>query len=260
MIGIWALASNSFFELYQGDWVESPQIAMNAAGNAFAVWRDSKIWSSGSKGVILALKYDVLTGFWQDEAVLLSSSVYDSFEAQVAINNNGDAIAVWKRDNVDGSSTIQANRYDASTGSWQSPSAVTNLSFLGENVGLPQIAMNDEGAIAVWQGAFDNSYTNTIIQANRYDGSSWQNPSAVTNLSDINEISEKPQIAMSDESDAIVVWRSSDADSYAIQACKYDHKSCDWLSVDTIFSGTFPSIDNPQVCNEQCNSNYCLGR
>ena len=233
-----ALSTNT---LLPDNYGESPQVAMNVAGKAFAVWKSIS-------NVIQALGYDSLTGAWQNEVVPLSSSGYDASEPQVAINNNGDAIAVWKRDDGGGSFTIYANRYNASTGSWQSPAAVTNLSLSGQNASSPQIVMNDEGAIAVWQGTFDSLYTNTIIQANRYDGNSWQDPSDVKNLSDINEISTKPQIAMNDDGDAIVVWRSFDGgDEYAIQACKYDYNSCDWLSTDTIFSGTFPSIDNPQV-------------
>ena len=210
---------------------------MNAAGKTFAVWKSMS-------SVIQALKYDELANVWKNDAASLSSS--DCSEPQVAINNNGDAIAVWKRDDGGGSSTIQANRYDASSGSWQSPSAVTNLSLSGQNASLPQIVMSDEGgAIAVWQIGNPGEI---VIQANRYNGSNWQDPSDVTNLSALDEESRKPQIAMNDDSDAIVVWRSFDGgDDYAIQACKYDHKSCDWLSVDTIFSGTFSTIDNPQV-------------
>ena len=236
-----ALSTFTTFDRISG---ETPQIAMNAAGNAFTVWEGLYSWS----GVIQANRYDVQVGFWQEEFVSLSSSDYDSSEPQVAINNNGDAIAVWKRDDGDGSCTIQANRYDTSSGSWQSPAAVTNLSLSGQDASLPQVVMNDDGgAIAVWQRPIGDS-SKIVIQANRYDGSNWQDPSDVTNLSDINEKSEKPQIAINDDSDAIVVWRNFDGgDDYAIQACKYDHKTSDWLSVDTIFSGTFPTIDNPQV-------------
>ena len=228
------------------------QIAMNAVGNAFIVYKRRILvhTSTGYKlvWVIRALRYDVAIGFWQDEAVVLSSSDYDSSEPQVAMNNNGDAIAVWQKSDDGGiTSTIQANRYDASTGSWQSPDEVKNLSLSGQNASLPQIVMNNEGAIAVWQRPTGNP-GETIIQASRYDGVSWQDLSNVTNLSAINEVSTKPQIAINDDSDSIVVWRSFDGgNDYAIQASKYDHNSCDWLSVDTIFSGTFPSIDNPQI-------------
>ena len=228
-----ALSSNFLLPANEG---ESPQITMNAVGNAFAVWKSIS-------NVIQALRYDVAIDMWQEEAVALSSSACS--ETQVAINNNGDAIAVWKRDDGGGSSTIQANRYDAGTGFWQPASAVTNLSLSDQNASLPQVVMNDEYAIVVWQRPTGSE---TIIQANRYNGSSWQGPGDVTNLSALDEESIKPQIAMNDEGDAVVVWRSFDGgDDYAIQASKYDHKSCDWLSVDTIFSGTFPTIDNPQV-------------
>ena len=238
-----ALSSNTLLTPHFG---ESPQIAMDAAGNAFAVWKHKD--TPSSKSVIQAIRYDVLAGFWQEEAVTLSSSVYESLEPQVAINNDGDAIAVWKRDNGDGSCTIQANRYDASTGSWQSPSAVTNLSLSGQDASLPQVVMYDDGsAIAVWQRPTGNP-GEIVIQSNRYNGNSWQDPSDVTNLSDINEKSEKLQIAMNDAGDAIVVWRNFDGGgSYSIQARKYDHKSCDWLSVVNIFSDPLHSVDNPQV-------------
>ena len=235
------LSSNSLFTSYDG---ESPQIAMNAVGKAFAVWKNR------SSGVIQALRYDGLTDLWQKEAVSLSSSTYESLEPQVAINNDGNAIAVWKRDDGGGSFTIQANRYDARIGSWQSPSAVTNLSLSGQNASLPQIAMDELGnANVVWQRSTGNS-GEMVIQANRYDGFSWQDPSNVTNLSDVNEESEKSQIAMSDEGDAIVVWRKSDGGgSYTIQACKYDYSFSDWVSrvnVSSSLLSTF-TLDNPQV-------------
>ena len=238
-----ALSTNTIFNtIFDIVDRKNPQVAMNAPGNAFAVWEYQL------SGVIQAKRYDVLAGFWQEEVVTLSSLDYESLEPQVAINNNGDAIAVWKRDDGGGSCTIQANRYDVSSGSWQFPDEVTNLSLSGQNASLPQVVMNDDGgAIAVWQRP-TGTLGEIVIQANRYDGVSWQDPSNVINLSDINEKSEKPQIAMNDAGDAIVVWRNFDGGGdYAIEACKYDHKSCDWLSVDTIFSGTFSSIDNPQI-------------
>jgi hypothetical protein len=93
-----------------GEDAAEPQVAVDVAGNAVAVW-----WRpSGSGRIVESSRSDDAGMTWSPTAGL-SESGRDAFGPQVGIDSSGDAIAVWYRS--DGSNTIvQATRSSASNG------------------------------------------------------------------------------------------------------------------------------------------------
>src|SRR5437870_2021501 len=92
-----------------------PKIAMDPQGNAIAVWAQGN-----STGVlsIWANRYDVESGSW-GTPTLLETSSQDASETWVAMDNSGNAMAVWRQsDGVDPNPSIWANRYDVGSSSW----------------------------------------------------------------------------------------------------------------------------------------------
>lgn len=90
-------------ELSTGD-VGSPQIAVNASGDAFVVWvqtdtADINIWST---------RY--IAGYGLDTPTRISNGVTNASYPQIAIDADGNAMSVWQQS--DGTiNNIWANRY-----------------------------------------------------------------------------------------------------------------------------------------------------
>ncbi len=122
---------------------EHPQLAVNPSGRAVAVWHQSdgvreNIWSSWSE----------LGGDWEKPVTIESNDAGHASRPQVAIDPQGNAVAVWYQD--DGSRIgIWANRF-TSNASWGNPRRID-----GDETGdtrAPFVAMDSSGnAVAVWR-------------------------------------------------------------------------------------------------------------
>ena len=88
----------------------SPQMAVDGTGNATAVWyQDDGLWNN-----IWANRYEVGTG-WGTATLIETSDSGDAYFPQVAVDDSGNAIAVWYQD--DGlRNNIYSNRYVVGTG------------------------------------------------------------------------------------------------------------------------------------------------
>jgi hypothetical protein len=176
------------------------QVAMDASGNAIAVWPESlgAIWN------IYANRYILGTG-WGMETLIQTTSG-DAYLPQVAMDNNGDAIAVWAQ--YDAQSSIYANRYVPGTG-WGTATYFDTGSSWDY---VPQVAVADSGAaMVVWTGhtgtVLDNSFR-VYLCANRYiPGSGWETPSVIWSKSSLVVVS--PQVVMDVDGKAVVVWNET---------------------------------------------------
>ncbi|MFC1841622.1 hypothetical protein ACFLYA_00960 [Candidatus Dependentiae bacterium] len=219
----------------------SPQVAMDSAGNAIAVW---SIYDGIITDRVQAKRYNAETDSWMITATNLSDPGENTENPQVAMDPSGNAIAIWHNKSND---RIQAKRYDAETDSWVIPITGINLSDPGQNAALPQVAMDSTGnAVAVWQIS-DGS--NVRIQAKRYDAEtdSWVNPATGIYLSDPGQDAGLPQVAMDSAGNAIAVWQRSDGSNTIIQAKRYDARTDSWSTTATNLSAPGKNASQPQV-------------
>jgi len=187
-----------------------PQVAMNAAGDAVAVWK----LNNGDKGKVQTKRYSILTDSWSATEIVLATSGDDP---GVAMDFAGNAIAVWELEYGDGGEVVQAKRYSVKTGLWSV--SATNLSNFGVNTYDPQVAMDKIGnAIAVWE--FDDG-SSRLIQAKRYTvvADSWSVVPTVLAYS-----GRDPQIAMNAAGDAVAVWTCNVDGDKVIQSALYSIK------------------------------------
>ena len=135
-----------------------PHVAVDANGNAIAVWPQS----DGTRENIWANRYDAVTG-WGTATLIETDNAGDAWGPNVAFDANGNAIVVWEQ--YDGTRyNIWANRYDAVTG-WGTATLIETDDT--GNAVLPHVAVDANGnAIAVWP-QFDGTRYN--IWANRYE-------------------------------------------------------------------------------------------
>lgn len=133
-----------------GEATFEPQLAVNAAGTAVAIWRgnaSNRIEGKARTG-----------GVWSPLQQNLSAEGVFTREPRLDIDSAGDAVAVWRYSNA-GKNQIQGSLLP-SGGSWSAP---VDLSVGGQNAGEPDLEVNAKGsAVATWR-RFNGS--NQIVQA-----------------------------------------------------------------------------------------------
>jgi hypothetical protein len=138
---------------------EAPQIAVDAAGNAVAVWSREV---GGLSNTLIQAAVQSAGGAWQSP-IDVSPSGELAEAPQVGFDAAGTAVAVWTSARADPNVVRTSSRTPG--GAWTPP---LGLSDPDRGAFEPQLAFDAEGnGVAVWS-RFDG--TNTIIQAGGYDG------------------------------------------------------------------------------------------
>jgi len=216
-----------FFSQYKnGDWTHpssltdniSPdgqgafqaQVALDDDGNATVVWMQS----DGSNRQIFMSEYR--NGTWTHPSSLtdnISPDGQDASAPQVAMDSNGNIVVVWSQS--DGSNS-QIFMSEYRNGTWTHPSSLTNnISPDGRNAYEPQVAMDNNDSIVIVWNQSDGS--NWQIFMSEYRNGNWIHPSSLTdNISPDGPFAMSPQVAMSENGDAIITWQQLDA-SYDYQ-------------------------------------------
>jgi hypothetical protein len=220
-----------------GQEADSPQVALDPQGNAVAVWRRS----NGPNYIVQGAVRPAGGGVWR-APVDLSAAGGDAGEPQVAVDPQGNAVAVWDRFNG-ANYIVQGAVRPAGSGVWQAP---VNLSAAGRTAGEPQVAVDPQGnAVAVWDRS---DGANTIVQgAVRPAGSGvWQAP---VDLSAAGRTAGEPQVAVDPQGNAVAVWDRSDGTNTIVQGAVRPAGSGVWQApVDlSAAGGPGESASNPQV-------------
>lgn len=180
--------------------VATPDVAMDASGNAMAVWR------VGLK--VVASRYTA-GGGWDTPTLISVDNGLTAAEPRVAMDASGNAIVVWlQQPAADEQAGVWANSYRAGVG-WGTPTQLdsdVNVAF------HPQIAMDPDGnALAIWR-QWDGAHYN--LWASRYTpdtgGTGWGTATVIeTNTGDVRA---NPRIAMDSNGNALAVWSQLRAD------------------------------------------------
>ncbi|MBI5739468.1 MAG: hypothetical protein HZA16_02005 [Nitrospirae bacterium] len=185
------------------------QVAMDAQGNATAVWHQH----DGVRTNVWANRHTAGTG-WGEAVLIETDNTGSASGVQVAMDAQGNATAVWQQ-SAGARTNVWANRYTAGTG-W-AEAALIETDNTGD-ASIPQVAMDAQGnATAVWRQA-DGARTN--IWANRYTaGTGWG--TAVLVETDNTGSAYSPQVAMDAQGNATVVWHQYDGARYSIYSNRY---------------------------------------
>ena len=180
-----------------------PEVAVDGQGNAIAVW--SRF--DGTNFIVQAAGRAAGGSFGAPQD--LSAAGQKAGFSQVAVDGQGNAIAVWSR--FDGTNFIVQAAARAAGGSFGAPQ---DLSAAGQGAFNPQVAFDGQGnAIAVWH-RFDG--TNTIVQAAaRAAGGSFGAPQ---DLSAAGQKASFPEVSVDGQGNAIAVWRRFDGTNFIVQA------------------------------------------
>lgn len=204
-----------------GQGARNVQVATNATGEAFAVWEQrtgSDIYYS-----TWASRYTA-GGGWEMAQLLESDDTSAAIYQQIAMNDSGDAVAVWWQKDANGDQSIFANRYQAGTG-WLGAEYIDNVTAPNpHSSGIPQVSMNTAGEIiVVWPSQDAIRFD---MWARRYlPGTGWESSVRIDSLEGPNYDpydAMDPAIAMHPTgSAAVATWRQWDGTSFSIFAAHY---------------------------------------
>jgi len=164
---------------------------------------------------------------------------------QIAVDASGNAIAAWVQiDN--GILSIWTNRYDVTTGLWDTPAVIESDSGAGHFAFAPQIGIDASGnAIAVWRQSNGTVYS---IWANRYDVTTglWGMATEIETDNNAGHTAHDPQIGVDASGNAIAVWRQSNGTFVSIWANRYNVTTGLWGTA-ALIENDNNNADNPQI-------------
>ncbi len=164
----------------------------------------------GTAAAVVALAPAAAPASWT-EPLLLSGAGRDANSPHVAMDRDGDAVAVWNRVDETFFNRIEA-RPRTAAGAWGA--VQTPLSPGGQHAVEPRVALDGDGdGLIVWVRS-DGS--NTRIQARTRSRTGALGP--VQTLSQADRDAEEPRVAVDDDGDAVVSWIRSDATNTRVQA------------------------------------------
>jgi FG-GAP-like repeat len=200
----WGTAT--LIETNPGD-ADFTRVAMNNGGRAMALWRQT----DGSEVSIWASRF--VDGDGWGSPTLLETNSGEASETWIAMDNHGNAMAVWRQtDGVDLS--IWANRFIVDDG-WGVPTLIEHAPGFAS---FPHVVFESNGnALVVWYQGPDSN--NRSIWANHYIvGEGWDSPTLLENNPGS---AQGPDVAIDGSDRAIAVWRQFDGVDISIWANRY---------------------------------------
>ncbi len=186
----------------------APQLAIGADGSAVAVWAQF----DGTRDDVWSNRYAPDSGWGSPQRIETNNTVRAS-GPQVAVDANGNAVAVWSQ--FDGTrSDIWSNRYTPSS-LWASARRI-ETNNAGDAL-EPQVGVDADGnALAVWK-QFDG--VTFDIWSSRYTSGSWGAPARIE-TEDEGDASD-PRVAVASDGSAVAVWKQFDGVTFDIWSNRY---------------------------------------
>jgi hypothetical protein len=192
----------------------TPQIAFDSSGNAIAVWSQNNGADINPVNNIWANHFDGSTAEW-GAAELIEADAGDAISPQVAVDNSGNAIAVWSQSNGI-TNSIWTNRFDGTV--WGTAETIETGLL---NAISPRVAIDSSGnAIAVWSQSEGLLTPIDNIMANRFDGTVWGTAESIESINTGD--AAFPQVAFDSSGNAIAVWQQNDGSVDNIMANRFD--------------------------------------
>jgi hypothetical protein len=193
----------------------SPQLAIDAHGNASVVWTQSIFVQMGMPQFKpWAARFDAASGHWHP-AVALDDNGSAGFPNSQLFGPDGKVLAVWPR-MTSGRVTIRASSYSGGP-SWSDSIDVAAEDADWSSV-MPNLALSPSGiGAAIWPELHDSE---TGIWANRYDGAAdqWSGATELSVIPSTNSV--YPELAVDPTGGGFGVWSENRGTSRVIKAAR----------------------------------------
>lgn len=224
---------SEYIEYADGE-VSAPEVAMNEAGNAVAVW--AQMNESTFKRDVWSNRYVKGVGWLGPERVEVNSSAEDRIVA-VAMDSAGNAMAVWAR--YEAAIDVMASRYEVGVG-WAEP-VVLDSSELADS-SFPSVAVDgNDDFIVVWS---QWELAQPSIWAKRYDATGgWEDAESLSTTG----LLAQPQVVGGDGGDALCTWQHMDGTGYyEVWCCVYE-AGADWSAPSVMGSNVNTNHYSPRA-------------
>jgi len=194
--------------------VDSQDMALDAQGNAVAVWTAHGAWR------VTRAATRPVGGSWSAPITFSVPGEEGGWNPAVAVGANGDAVAVWSsvRHTANGTRQYTMAATREAGGTWSGP---VTLSLTGDNdIGVsyqPTVVVDAQGnATAIWSE--EVGYASAIRTSTRPKGGDWSEPVELTAREE--RVGATPQLAVDAQGDVTAIWnwRSPENDGGIIQS------------------------------------------
>lgn len=202
--GAWAAWTEPKFISAAGSDANNPDVAMDLDGDALVVFNG--VDTAGFNRIYVRPR--TAAGVWRSASAPLSAAGQHATDAQVALDEDGDAVVVWLRSN--GTNVLVQARARSKTGTF---SSIATLSAPGQDAQAPVVAIDDDGdAIVAW---YRSDGSNSRVEARYRSAAGVWGPTVRLSAAGRNAYS--PQVAMSDGGAGIAVWYRFDGSDNRVQ-------------------------------------------
>jgi hypothetical protein len=176
-----------------------PAVAMNDRNEAIVVWSrfEGKTWH--------VIQREYRDGKWLSE-MIVSPGAKLIEGVNVALADNGDVVVIWEQ--VRGRGKRDIMMAERRNGKWKlPPDSETSHVSLGNKFSFEaDVAISSGGdTVVVWSQASDNGLN--AIYKSEYRNKSWQHPKDLKDkISPDGNDALRPQVAINNSGDAIIVW------------------------------------------------------
>jgi len=203
--------------------VNVPSVAVNARGDAVAVWEAffEEVGAGTQEEHIQVATRPAGASAWGAPVTLTKTEtgLGEPGNQEVAIDGEGDAVAIWGRMHGANAETIETSQDHALGSSWSAPKTISGPGKMEE---APQIAVNDAGqAMIVWERQEPSGTEIVEASLGSATGVAWQ-PARSVSASTPGTEAREPDVAMDTHGDAAAVWTGLDGGFYIAEAAGFD--------------------------------------
>ena len=205
---------------------DSPELSVDAAGNACAIWEE--LQESGNF-VVRAARYEAAGGRWSAPVTISNANGPSSRYGlpRVALGQNGNVVVAWiqYQGNNTNQSTIDTAYYDAAAKQW---TPARPLQAPQRNTLFPQVAIDVRGnAMVLWSQAATTPDL-FVAHAARYDAAAKAWGSATMVAANATEISYAMLLGFDPAGNAVGVLKKDPGTGGELSTVRYNAADNSW--------------------------------
>jgi hypothetical protein len=203
--------------------VNVPSVAVDARGDAVAVWENffEELGAGTMEEHIQVATRPAGTSTWGAPVTLTKTEtgLGEPGNQEVAIDGQGDAVAIWGRMHGPAAETIETSQDHALGAGWSAPMAVSGPGKLEE---APQVAVNAAGnAMIAWEREEPGGSQFVEASSGSATHVAWQPAQPVSAVAPGANAGE-PDVAMDPQGDAVSVWAALHGAFFLAEAAAFD--------------------------------------